>query len=193
MKKLLLIFFCLLGLSIVKADAQDKMYCYGVDFSYAKVFAADETVEQFAKAFSGVNLLFISEPDKYDMSHVFYNKSVENVIEPMLAVVTNCDYSNLKTYSSKYEQPDYSVIIKNYELPQTEGEGLILIAKLLDKPRGIAAYELVIFDIATREILIQREVTGKARGFGLRNYWAGSIYNVIINTSIQYDGAVEGK
>jgi len=38
---------------------------------------------------------------------------------------------------------------------------------------------LIAFDIATRKILSKREVSGKAGGFGLRNYWAGSVYNII--------------
>ena len=64
-------------------------------------------------------------------------------------------------------------------MPQTEGVGVVLVAKLLNKPMSKATYELITFDISTREILSKREVSGKAGGFGLRNYWAGSVYNII--------------
>ena len=40
-------------------------------------------------------------------------------------------------------------------------------------------YDLVVFDIASREVIMHKMVAGEARGFGLRNYWAGSIYDII--------------
>lgn len=123
-------------------------------------------------------MLIITEPEKYDFSRII-GKRVEVVIEPMLKVVTTSDYTNLKSLDSTYEEPKYADIIKNYNLSQTEGIGLVMVAKVLNKPMSKATYELITFDIATRDILSKREVTGKAGGFGLRNYWAGSVYNVI--------------
>ena len=43
---------------------------------------------------------------------------------------------------------------------------------------------LLFFDIATRDILQKREVKGYAEGFGLRNYWARTVYNIIKRTKI---------
>ena len=54
-----------------------------------------------------------------------------------------------------------------------------MIAKTHDKSEGRGIYELVVFDIATRDIITQKLVVGKARGFGLRNYWAHTIFNII--------------
>lgn len=178
MKKLLFMLLCTFSISMLSAQNNEEIYAYGVDYSYAKVYAADESVEQFAKAFENINMLIITEPEKYDFSRII-GKRVEVVIEPMLKVVTTSDYTNLKSLDSTYEEPKYADIIKNYNLSQTEGIGLVMVAKVLNKPMSKATYELITFDIATRDILSKREVTGKAGGFGLRNYWAGSIYNVI--------------
>ena len=179
MKKLFVIVVaCILGMLSLNAQTNYKTYVYGIDYSYAKVYAADESVEQFAKAFEGINMLIVTEPEKYDFSRIF-GKRVEVVIEPMLKIVTSADYANLKSFNSTYEEPKYSDIIKNYNISQTEGIGVVLVAKLLSKPMSNATYELIAFDISTREILSKREVSGKAGGFGLRNYWAGSVYNVI--------------
>ena len=68
---------------------------------------------------------------------------------------------------------------KMNNLSQKEGVGVVLIAKLLNKPLEKAIYDLVIFDISTRNILYIKEVVGEASGFGLRNYWAGSIYDIL--------------
>lgn len=178
MKRLLSVLFLAFSIIALNAQNNEKVYVYGIDYSYAKVYAADESVEQFAAAFESINMLIISEPDKYDFSRIL-GKRVNVVLEPVLKIVSSCDYADLKTLNNSYEEPEYTEIVKNYELPQTEGLGCILVAKVLDKPMGKASYELITFDIATREILTEREVSGKAGGFGLRNYWAGSVYHVI--------------
>lgn len=183
MKKLLMIFAFVLGITSSYANDDNRCYVYGVDFSHARVYAAEESVEQFANAFKAINLLFITEPEKYDFSLIM-NKRVSVVVEPVMNIISACDYSGLKTYDNTYANPDYSAIIKNYTLSQTEGTGIVMIAKMLDKPMRQAVYELITFDIASREILSKREVKGKAGGFGLRNFWAGSIYQVIKNTRL---------
>jgi hypothetical protein len=37
----------------------------------------------------------------------------------------------------------------------------------------------VIFDQVTKEIVFQQEHSGKARGFGLRNFWAGALLSAM--------------
>ena len=178
MKKLLFMLLCALSVTSLNAHPNEKFYVYGIDYSYAKVYAANESVEQFAKAFENINMLIVTEPEKYDFSRII-GKRVHVVIEPMLKVLQSCDYHNLKSLNSTYKEPQYATIIKNYNIPQTEGIGVVLIAKLLDKPISTASYELITFDIKTREILSKKEVSGRAGGFGLRNYWALSVYNII--------------
>lgn len=183
MKKVLLLTMCLLGLFTVNAQTKNNFYLYGVDFTHAKVYAALESLEEFAQAFEGINMLLVTEPEKYDFSRML-NKRVDLEIEPMLDIVSSCDYSDLKILDDDVEDLDCSAIVKSYVLEQTEGTGIVMIAKLLSKPEGQASYELVVFDIASREILSQKEVIGKAKGFGLRNYWAGSIYSVLRNYNV---------
>ena len=107
MKRLLFMLMCIFSISMLSAQNNEKIYVYGVDYSFAKVYAAYESVEQFAKAFEGINMLIITEPEKYDFSRMV-GKRVDVVIEPMLKVVTSADYANLKSLNSTYEEPDYS-------------------------------------------------------------------------------------
>ena len=37
----------------------------------------------------------------------------------------------------------------------------------------------MLFDPATQEVILQMDMAGKPGGFGLRNYWAGSVYNAL--------------
>ena len=64
-------------------------------------------------------------------------------------------------------------------LSQEEKTGLIMIAMLLNKADARATYQIVFFNTKTREILYSAPTNGKARGFGLRNYWAGSVHSAM--------------
>jgi hypothetical protein len=90
----------------------------------------------------------------------------------------------MMTLSNIYDEPNTAEIVRNYELPQTEGTGIVMIANFLDKPNARATYDIVVFDIATRKILQEKEVIGEAGGFGLRNYWARTVYNIIEKTKL---------
>ena len=67
---------------------------------------------------------------------------------------------------------------RNYSIEEKSGNGFIVIATLLDKSANKASYKVVLFDIETREILKEKEFTSKAGGFGLRNFWARTIYTL---------------
>lgn len=182
MKKLLFIIACIFSISILHAKDIKTCYVYGVDFTHAKVYAAEESVEQFAQAFEGINMLLITEPEKYDFSFMLDSYRTTLSLDPMMKLLSSCDYSDLKTYNREFPEIDCAQCVKSYDLPQTEGMGVVLIAKMLDKPNRLAIYNVVLFDIATREIIAQDEVAGYAEGFGLRNYWARTVYNILIST-----------
>ena len=182
MKKTLLVLLCMISAIALNAQTS-KNYVYGVDYTHAKVFAADESIADFTKAFEGINMLLLSESDKYDFTRVL-GKTANIVIEPIMKITAIADYDNMMTLSNIYDEPNTAEIVRNYELSQTEGTGVVMIAKFLDKPNARATYDIVVFDIATRKILQEREVIGVAEGFGLRNYWARTVYNVIKRTKL---------
>ena len=180
MRKVIMILICAFVMGYINAQETEKKeyYVYGVDFTHAKAYGVTETVHDFSKAFYGINMLLITEPDKYDFSRMF-NRKVNVNIEPLLKINQECDYSELIVLHSQCEPLDYKEIIKMYELPEKQGIGVVFIAKQLNKVQGVALYDLVVFDIASREVIMHKMVAGEARGFGLRNYWAGSIYDII--------------
>lgn len=181
MRKLLCFVICLFGILHLNAQEGKKYYMYGVDFTSVKVYGADESVMQFTEAFKGINMLLIMEPDKYD-SYMMVNSPVDVIIEPIMKKNAEADFSGIMTYSSYVDSVDCDAIVKEYTLPQTEGTGIVFIARMLNKPEAIGIYDLVVFDIATRDVIERREVIGKAGGFGLRNYWARSIYRIMSKT-----------
>lgn len=180
MKQVIMILVCAFVMGYINAQETEKKdyYVYGVDFTHAKAYGVTETAHDFLKAFYGINMLLVTDPDKYDFSRMF-NCKVNVNIEPLLKINQECDSSELIVLHSQCEPLDYKEIIKMYELPEKQGIGVVFIAKQLNKVQGVALYDLVVFDIASREVIMHKMVAGEARGFGLRNYWAGSIYDII--------------
>lgn len=185
-KKLSLLLICLLS-TIAVYTQNEKVYVYGVDFSQVKVYGADEPTEQFVEAFKGINILLITEPQKYDFTKMLDTRLGVDV-EMMINKLSDCNYSNMRVFGPVYEDINCVSVVKEYNLQQPEGIGIVLIAKFLNKIAAEATYDLVMFDVNTREIMFQKEVVGGARGFGLRNFWAGSIYSILQTETVPIKG-----
>lgn len=186
MKKL--ITFLLLATSIV-CFGQKKDFLkdvsginfYGVDYSAAKVFGAAETPTEFKIAFTRINQLFITEAKKYDVGKRLKVKvnqislnavdKVNGEIDPEQLMTTKLDYT--------LSEQDIKQVIDALPIQPEPGVGLVIVAKLLNKAEAYGSYQVVFFDTETKEIFEDWATGGKARGFGLRNYWAGSIHKVI--------------
>ena len=192
MKKLILVFALLVSIS---GFAQNKEILkdikavdfYGVDFSHAKVYGAKETVENFKYAFQDINNLFISEVKKYNIAK-FLNKEVLGThIENVKARASEIKVDDLFTTNSDFKLDDNTVkqIIKSLSIKEKEGTGFILVAERLNKLQNKGYYHVVFFDIKSRDIIDTWKADGKARGFGLRNYWAGSVYSVLKNMKLK--------
>lgn len=157
---------------------------FGVDFSHVKVYAAEETPSEFVKAFEGINNLFLTEPDKYIvLLEKRLHRPVSCVdIKPSIDQLQKIDLESLKTLRtvSRFTGDEMSRMV--CDLPIAEdlsGTGLVILANCLDKSGPEGHYVFVFFDIDTRDIITAWHTYGDARGFGLRNYWARSVYNAI--------------
>lgn len=185
MKKLLLFTFLFLaGL----AYAQDKqglkdsetLTFYGVDFSKAKTYGTTETLSQFKDAFTGINNLFMSEPKKYDVSKFFKKESTLS-LEPVMERINKIEEEGFTATANDYSltDDDIKAMLSKLDTGSDTGYGAILFAGLLNKGKPEATYNVVLFDIATKEIIANEKITTKARGFGLRNFWAGSVHSAL--------------
>ena len=64
-------------------------------------------------------------------------------------------------------------IVKSYDLKNKSGTGVVFIVDRFVKlgKKGEGAVYVVAFDIASREVIFSQRETGRASGFGFRNYW----------------------
>ncbi len=183
MKKILAIAVALLTLTTVSAQktVERNVNYYGVDFSKTKVFAAAETGYEFKTAFIRINSLVISEWAKYNPGY-FLRKRIEvRDISPTAARNEEIDPSEINIHSSGYavNDDDIAEMVLGYDIAEEEGTGLVIVGTLLDKSLAAGNFVVVYFDIASREVLACTPISGRARGFGLRNHWAGALYSAL--------------
>lgn len=163
-----------------RVNSEKNLTWYGIDFSLAKFTLVVEDpaiiVNQYMKS---INTLIITETEKYNFK-TFFNKSE----------VTN-DLSLVETKNAAID-PASLVIADAHEITlddvkkeiaslKTKGSGLglVFIAENLNKTTQTGSYWVCFFDMTTHEIVDAKRKAGKAAGIGFRNYWAGSVYNIL--------------
>lgn len=151
---------------------------YGVDFSKAKVFGAQESVLQFIDAFKGINRLFISERSKYNLPKFLYKDKVAVHIDHLEDSYKQINADSLHTNSDDHtiDLEDIKSMVKGYNVESKYKIGVVLISELLNKADGYATYHLTFFDNKTKEVISVYPMSCKVGGFGLRNFWAKSVY-----------------
>jgi len=136
------------------------------------------------------NDLVLYERDKY-IDKTLKGKNVKFELE---TVNKRNDQVNVKEHitddgfkSSHLDPAKVREIISSYDIPpDLSGTGLVLIAESYSKPNEQGAYYVTFFDIATKKVLSTERMLGKPGGFGLRNYWAKTYYNVLKEVGKKY-------
>lgn len=189
-----LIFLAIFSLFSITAESQTapsikgkKMVWYGLDFSQAKMIGSEGfesvTAELIKdKFFNSWNKLIVREADKYDLQGAFKKESVMkdlSIIEARNEAVLT---ENLITddESHSLSEDDISQILSEYPKGEfTEGLGCVFIVESFNKLTDKGSIWVTLFDISTGKVVKTKRMQGKSGGFGVRNYWARSIYNVI--------------
>ena len=176
--KLLVLAALLLPLvSVAKNKITESVDFLGVDFSAVTVLAADETKLDFISTFGEINQLFLTEAEKYDVGH-YLSFNINTIdIEPAingLSELKELDFVHMHKNSSESDI-DIENILSKYE--PSEGMKLLIIAIELNKSKGYGTYVAVVFNGSTKEIIKTQALAGDAGGFGLRNFWAKTVYN----------------
>lgn len=136
------------------------------------------------------NDLVLNEREKYITKtlkgkSVKYAKNAVNERNETVKIKDKITDDNTKSNHLKSDQ--IQGMINSYNIEDgLSGTGLVLIAESYDKPTEHGNYYVTFFDIATKKVFITEPISGKAKGFGLRNYWAGSIYKVLQQVGKKY-------
>ena len=162
---------------------------YGVDYSHVGIVGAAESSSKFIFTFDEINSLIQREYSKYIKK--LAKKTKVDIVSVDLGPVNQLN-SGITTESldrpsivTPFEETELQDIINSIDFKKDEGYGVILIAEELNKPRNRGIYELVFFDLANKQIITHAKISGKSRGFGLRNFWANSIHSTFKDISLR--------
>jgi len=190
MKKILLLAMLSLGVSAFGADkaannallSAGTAVWAGVDYSHARLIGPGEFHDPEA-IFPGLieswNNLVLQERLKVMEKEL--RKTVVIDIAGVTAVNKSASASQIinspgasDTISNSHLTAEtIAKAVRSYKLDNKTGLGIVFIVDRLVKldKKGQGAVYVVAFDIGTREVLFSERETGRAAGFGFRNFW----------------------
>lgn len=161
----------------------------GVDYSHVKLIGE---FSQFADAgqqgsheirnkyFPAWNHLILKERAKYDVQGMLRKDNMIYDIGMINDLNATTPLEDLEANNPpSYSRTEIEAFVKRYDIKSPKGIGIVFIAESMNDYTKEAYYHFVAFNMQTKEILLQEKIMGRPRGFGLRNYWAGSIFEVI--------------
>lgn len=190
MKKIFIISFLILNASIL-INAQSnaelfnsaKMVWFGVDMSRSKLAGVEGFTDPYdiqKRYVPAWNSLVLSEAEKYDVRKFFKKGEVVNDIIAVEAVnekINPAEWVQTNTYT--LDKSEIAGMVKKYKGTEKEGLGLVFIVESFDKFKESGFIYVTFFNIATKEVILTEKLTAKAGGFGVRNYWAKTIFGVM--------------
>lgn len=163
----------------------------GVDFSEVRFIgpatgwgevSTKSPTEMRDKYFPEWNSLIINEFEKFKIEDAVARLELDKNIDAVSKANEKTNKKELFSENiSDYQTLDEETIksmLKKYDFSGKDGLGFLLIAEGMSKGREEASYWATFVDMRTKKVLFTKRITGKAVGFGFRNYWAGSMKNV---------------
>lgn len=191
---LFVLFFCITGL-VNSGSAQNikdffgstdkKTTWLGLDFSELRILgdAGADVWEIKDRYFESMNDLVLNETEKYNVAKTFRRSNISFDLSSVRKANAKVDVDKMKTYNSEDLQrvtpEQIQKMVSAYTLSDKTGYGIVFIVDGFNKTAQNASMYVTIIDMASQKVLLTKRMTGKAMGFGFRNYWARTIYEVL--------------
>ena len=191
MKKPLLAFVALclvatLGHGQSKEDALNakSITWFGLDFSKAAFigdgFVTPDQVKN--ELLIPINQLMLDEQVKFNIPKFFEVPNVVNDFDDVTRHTKEIDNKEMKIFHTSEDysitETDVQKIISDYKSDK-DGYGLVFVVESFNKTAVQGAIWVTYFDIKSKKVVFTTKLTSKPMGFGLRNFWAGSVYGIM--------------
>jgi len=157
----------------------ETIFYYGVDFSHVRVSDGPKVSRslEYSKVYPSAWIAYLEK----EMVHNGYIQGVlrkkgfyykqDEIYAVSIKVVPNFIIG--QRYSFTFDTIKNA--IKEYDLHQKSGVGLVLIPEVFNKPEENAKTWIVFFDIQSREILWSTKVTGNCKHMGYTAHWGSGV------------------
>ncbi len=169
----------------------------GLDFSAARFTARYDFAEldqQGANYFMRWNGLMEAEWAKFNMAEPM--KLVDAPTKTLYVQEINAAVDLSKAWGNGGTAFDLSRIpamVERYATEDGEGVGCVFIVAEFNKGALMGDFYVVFFDMKSKAVLHTEHIIGKPMGFGLRNYWAGAVYDALKQVKSTYRRLWEQK
>jgi hypothetical protein len=171
----------------------------GLDFSQTKFIgdatqfgdAGAVTNDDFRDKYApGWNELFVDEQKKYDVAKAIDYK---NDIPYDLAITEKANeaikkpdfFSNDMTDYDALTEDKIDAIVRRYNFQGKTGIGLIVFVEGMSKGKKEASAWVAFVDMGSKKVIVAAYKTGKAEGFGFKNYWAKAFLDILKASKIK--------
>lgn len=157
----------------------------GLDFSETRIFGDLSTSSQDIKEryFKSINELILNESLKFNVSKSFRRTNLtydlsqiqtnNSRVDPTKIIATN------PNELTRMNEALVEKIVKGYNFDNKSGYGIVFLVESFDKTAKSASMYVTILDLNTKNVLLTKRMSAKPSGFGFRNYWANTIYEVL--------------
>jgi len=192
-KPLLFLFLFIASVGAVSAQTKSDVFnkdveitWLGLDFSAAKLLGDREkygSESDVKHLMTSWNELILAEPDKYNVAKAVGRSKVTNAIEVVNDRNSEVDAQAIFTDDQKdylhIKPSDVEAMVSGYDFKGKTGIGLVFIVETFSKPNVEGSMYVTFVNMGSKEVLFTEHLTGEPKGFGMRNYWAGSVFNVL--------------
>jgi len=171
----------------------------GMDFSQARFIGSEavykssgevinsEFVNKYIPAWAN---LFITEPKTYNVPRAAHRDSVHfafKVTEVANNAITKNFFTEKPSDFSTLKEKDIVDLVKNYDFQGQKGLGMMMFIEGMNKATHEAGAWVTFVNMNDKTVLLTVYKTGDSRGFGFRNYWAHSWYNILKDFASDFD------
>ena len=158
----------------------------GLDFSGAKFIGDRERLgseSDIRHLLDAINELMIKEADKYNVAAAVQRKKVEYATDVVNEHNAELDVLSLISSEGKdhvhLNPSSVDEIIASYDFKGKSGIGMMFNVESLNKLIEEGSFWVTFVNMGTKEVLFTERLTAPPSGFGMRNFWAGSVNGVL--------------
>ena len=159
----------------------------GLDFTLAR-FIGDHSrftsIPRTQFLLEDLNDLMVNEKDKYDVGKMLGKGEVEMKInvtkDHNAALDIDAVLADSLGAHHHLHQEEIQAIVESYEFKNNAGMGVMFIIESFNKKQDEALIWITFINMDTKEVLMTEKLGQSPVGFGLRNYWAGAIYGIMV-------------
>lgn len=156
---------------------------YGVDFSKGHYFGEIGTVDinEMIDLTNKINELIVKEAPKYNVAAAIQRTEISTKTDLTLTENASIDTKRFIVFSKDEDRLTEDAIKKAVAKYNVNGKGIgiVFMVDLMDKSTAQTTVWVTFFNESNKKLLFTEKLVGKAGGFGFRNYWARSFYNII--------------